>query len=100
MLWDTILQFYVQYVFGGLAPDNEYYKAFLGEDYDGNYNYLESTYIKSPFISSNGNELLINIGNYLSFIATIITMVALLLFCIFLIKKIIGVIFRLFNFGV
>lgn len=107
MLWNSIYEFFVLYVFGGYIADGEPVGGLLGAILDTSDNTFYEINTSSIFIfnGSYGDQggvlypFTMSLGNYLSLIATIITLVAILLFCVFIIKKIIGVMFRLFTFG-
>lgn len=89
MLWNEVLDFFVRYVFGGYDSNGDIYNSFLGITYNGDDITLVDTYVSLNFFDANSeSNLQIMLGNYLSLIATIITMVAILLICCLFIKKI------------
>lgn len=86
MLWNYIYEFYISHVFGGYLNQNEIVTTY----FNGYDNSLYS--VNFQLFGAN-----ISVANYLSLICTVITIVAILLFCVFIIKKIIAIIFRLFT---
>jgi len=88
MLWNVVFEFYVKYIFGGVLSSSSSgsYAGILGHYYDSDlgswlplntWNYsVELFGINIPF------------GNYLSLIATIISMVAIVVLACLFIKKI------------
>lgn len=93
MLWNNVYEFYIIYIFGGRLSANQVYNGVIGQYYESGSGWVDTTTAQSVLFGVRGYPL----GNYLSLIATVITMVAILLFCVFIIKKIIGIIFRLFT---
>lgn len=99
MLWNVVYEFFVKYIFGGYLLDNygalkEYYTIYgfiftEHGDYDitGGADMLADIVIHSNNYGFN-SPMYMSMGNYLSFIATLITMVAIVLICCALIKKI------------
>lgn len=91
MLWDIIMQFYITKIFGGFYGGN-YYTAFLGNSVDehgtllGSISTNEIRFFK--IIGNDGYERFLTLGNYLSLIATLISMVVILILCCLLVKKI------------
>lgn len=99
MLWDVIYEFFVKYVFGGYFGGDYYSTFFSYDNYQGVDFTTNDVAIKlfEDVSYETGVPVWISFGNYLSLISTIITIVAILLFCVFIIKKIIGIVFRLFT---
>lgn len=91
MLWDIIYDFFVHHVFGGYDTNDVIHSAFFGEGYnvDDGLNPFATYEINAITLKDlYGTEVSFSLGNYLSFIATLITMVAIVLICCALIKKI------------
>lgn len=87
MLWDIIRDFFVVHIFGGTDSNFGVYNPMLfNNDNDGDF-YTNTVYIKL-FQDLDGSPLYWSVGDYLSTVATIITMVVILLLCCALIKKI------------
>lgn len=84
MLWDIIRDFFVQHIFGG-----EDSMGFLHDITLGNGD-LYGTDVKIHFanLTDYNGELNYSLSDYLSTIASIITIVVILLICCALIKKI------------
>lgn len=104
MLWDLVLDFFIHHIFGGVDTQGVYYYACLGFNYNegsGEYTaiYTSNGFRYSFLTTQYGSNMYMPLGNYLSLIATIITMVALVIFSFIIIKKIISVFIRLFTFG-
>lgn len=90
MLWDIIRDFFVKYIFGGLASDSYTYSPLLGNFYtissDGTYMMsAEGVYVGDYYVHVPGFENLngpfppdylayISLGDYLSTTATIIVL--------------------------
>lgn len=101
MLWNVIYEFFVKYIFGGwlvIRGEAIDFDGALGAmwSYSGDYD-SNGTAAQVGFIihninyvdgSSVGDDMIMSLGNYLSLIATIISMVAIVLICCALIKKI------------
>lgn len=94
MLWNIVYEFFVKYIFGGSFNGLEY-QALLGDVW--NITDIEDIYYEESYTSSLisfnfdnpwGNNFAMSLGNYLSLVATLITMVAIVLICCALIKKI------------
>lgn len=82
------------HVFGGYLGDTSYnaYIPYLWFDTD-NEEYVAANsnidvIFKTNFVDFYGNNISMSLGNYLSLIASIITIVAIVLICCALIKKI------------
>lgn len=95
MLWNVIITFYIQYIFGGVYFSDELgryveYPGILGTNFfEGSYDTDWYTSNIDFFkIVSGDNVAYLSLGNYLSIIATIITMIVIVVLCCQLIKKI------------
>lgn len=92
MLWDVVYSFFIKYIFGGTYRGTTYNAFFLQLFNNGqaSNDYLSSAQINALNFNVIGNNYTysISFGNYLSLIATIISMVAIVLICCALIKKI------------
>ena len=90
MLWNDIFNFFTRYIFGGYdSVGNLYNGAFgyvINSQGDGENLTIGDVCLSFKGYSDTGSGLFdyMNFGNYLSLIATIITIVAILLFCIFI----------------
>lgn len=96
MLWDIVYDFFVHHIFGGVDTQLENTYAFIGFDSDDNL--LSTLDIKFDFfkiIDQESGELVsysYNLGNYLSLIATIITIVIIVTLCALFIWKMVKLI--------
>lgn len=98
MLWENIYDFFVTHIFGGITSSGVEVSNSLFVWDSGAYRLEYIEHFKALDITLiNGSKCMIDYGSYFSLIATIISMVAIVLFCVFIIKKIIGIIFRLFT---
>lgn len=93
MLWTAIFEFFVKYVFGGVLFGNNstsYYRGYIL----GGYIYGSSTPLAidttSLSVTIFGQQL--PIGNYFSFIATIISISIIVVLCCLFVYKIIKLI--------
>lgn len=91
MLWDLIRDFFVIHLFGGFDSQGDFFSASLGCDYNGE---LVST--GDVFYKLGGNGLMdvseplyYSIGDYLSTLATLITISIVFVLCCFFVYKII-----------
>lgn len=93
MLWNTVYEFFVKYVFGGVLHSQQYF-ALFGSLYDNQsgepyYDLSMSDVLVGQFeVVDASYKMPMFLGNYLALIATIITMVAIVLLCCAFIKKI------------
>lgn len=102
MLWDVVYEFFVKYIFGG-AYFGDYYGGLLGDNFyslggnvtdDGFNTYNVAIKIglfdNSYFMNEGAliDSLYMPLGNYLSLIATIISMVVIVVLACLFIKKI------------
>lgn len=103
MLWDLIRDFYVMYIFGGYSSDLVNYHGYLGHFYDSSSDYLlEDNYTNAVYFNFKGYSSVegvyfdyYSLGDYLSTIATIITLIVILLVCFHIIKKCFNVFTRI-----
>lgn len=84
MLWNIIFEFYVKYIFGGYIYGNAYSSTVGDVLINDSLTGANLTAFRA-FTMDYGA---LSWGNYLSLIATLITMVAIVLICCALIKKI------------
>ena len=87
MLWDVIRDFFVQYVFGGLDSSDNAYSVTLG-DLGGGETFNEELCFRIGLGSNGSVQRLINISDWLSTTATIISLVIIVYLCCMLIKQI------------
>lgn len=87
MLWDIVFKFFVQYIFGGIIYDGTSVRSY--------YSTVGRIFVSDGGLHGDLATITIDLfnyrfplGNYLSLIATIITMVVILVLCCALIKKI------------
>ena len=88
MLWDIIRDFFVIHIFGGCSSTGDYYEPFLFKDLFTGDDYYTSTFPFYKVDDGGGSIIGVSFGDYFSLIATIISMVAIVLICCMLIKKI------------
>ena len=89
MLWDIVRDFFVRYIFGGYTSNGDFCASY-GMDF-GNDDYISQLCIKTSFFNSeylNDNNVVMCLGDYLSTIATIISMVIIVVIACLFIKKI------------
>lgn len=94
MLWDVVYDFFVQYVFGGYTTEGAYVdsvffgNAWIGEETSGQI-YGYDILIPSGFkLAGWEDTLYLPLPNYLSLIATIISMIIIVVIACLFIKKI------------
>lgn len=100
MFWDIVYNFFIQHIFGGFDTFGNGYTSSLGIGfYNNNGTDITDDFLTTDawLINLNGafqydgdyySNFYMPIGNYLSLIATIISMVAIVVLCCLFIKKI------------
>lgn len=93
MLWDNIFEFFVMYVFGGRLVKNGQFLIYRGTI---GAQWISTTNLESIDTSNNINLNILGmnlpLGNYLSLIATIITITFIVVLCCMFVYKIIKLI--------
>lgn len=87
MLWDLIRDFFVTHIFGGSTASGAMFNCFIGVDQLNGY-YYDSNNIYYNIGTGDDGSVFITFGDYFSTIATIISIVAIVLLCCLFIKKI------------
>jgi len=85
MLWDVVRDFFVHYVFGGIDSAEEYFGTNLG--WFTTIDYSEDLYDADTWIFTIG-DYKYSLSNWLSTMATIISMIIIVVLACLFIKKI------------
>lgn len=100
MLWNTIYEFFVKYVFGGYSTrEGITYSAIFGPFFKNEGLYDPDMYTSDALITLDnlsiadvGSPLQMPLSNYLCFIATIISITVIVVLCCLFVYKIIKLI--------
>lgn len=91
-MWNAIYDFFVTNIFGGYTSMNVYVNAVLGR---GSTNTIYNN--ANSYVSLFGHELAV--GNYFAYLATLVSIILILILCCLFIYRLIRLVGRLFSGG-
>lgn len=95
MLWDNIFEFFVKHIFGGVLSSGSY-GGILGIAYNStsqsSYQITTANFFSFSYLSGSGDRIALPFGNYLSFIATIVSITIIVVLCCLFVKKIVSLV--------